>query len=328
MIHIKLLMIRFKSILYALFQYIHDYIFHIKYSVSYHGQRSQSKDMTRCQIMLLNHQLEKAQTYSNPKLGYGKDKVCSLLNKVSAYFDKYGIDELVIMSVGVLDSHFNNEYSYKSDRLITQYTELKSRIGSIDVVSGGIIQINQNNHLRLNDLLEFMQSRHSARVYSDEDISPDEIDKAIEYAQSAPSACNRQCVRAHYYSDKEIIKDIIYAQESDINWCLGAQGLFIITANKSYFRDFHERNQSMFDAGLFSMNLVLGLHNMGIGSCFKMAQKTYGIDQRTKTIAKIPDNEDISVLLLVGKYLDSKVVIAKSSRLPVDTVCIKHDRNI
>ena len=328
MIYFKLLIIRFKNIFNALIQYVHDYISHIKYSVSYHGYRSQSKDMMRCQIMLLNHQLEKAQTYSNPKFGYGKDKVISLVNKVSAYLDKYGKDELVIMSVGVLNSHFNNEYSYKSDSLIIQYDELKRRIGCIDVDSGGIIHINSKKYKRVNELLEFMKSRHSTRVYSGEAITSDEIFRAIEYAQSAPSACNRQCVRAHYYSDKTIIKDIVYAQESDISWCLGASGLFIITANKSYFRDFHERNQSMFDAGLFSMNLVLGLHNMGIGSCFKMAQKTYGIDQRTKEIAKIPDNEDISVLLLVGKYLDSEVVIAKSSRLPVDTVCIKHGGNI
>lgn len=203
MIQVKLLIIRLKSIFNALIQYSYDFISHIKYSVSYHGQRSQSKDMARCQIMLLNHQLEKAQTYSNPKYGYGKDKVISLVNKVSTYFDKYGKDELVIMSVGVLDSHLNNEYSYKSDNLITQYSELKRKIGYIDVDSGGVIYINSKNHKNISNLLEFMQSRHSTRVYSNEVITLDEIDNAIKYAQSAPSACNRQCVRAHYYSNKK-----------------------------------------------------------------------------------------------------------------------------
>lgn len=152
----------------------------------------------------------------------------------------------------------------------------------------------------------------------------EEIIQAIKYAQTAPSACNRQPVRAHYYSDQETIKKIVLAQKSDINWCLNAKGLFIITANKSYIRDYYERNQTMFDSGLFCMNLVLGLHNEGIGSCFKMAQKTNSIDKNTKKIASIPDYEDISVLILVGKYSKTPTVIAKSKRLSIDTVLSIH----
>ena len=126
-----------------------------------------------------------------------------------------------------------------------------------------------------------------------------------------------------FVSEKEI-KDIVYAQKSDINWCLNAKGLIIITANMSSFRDYFERNQRLFDAGLFSMNLVLGLHNQGIGSCFKMAQKSLSIDKETKKIAKIPYNEDICVLLLVGKYPDKDIVFAKSSRLDVNEIITRH----
>lgn len=309
----------------ACIQYLIDYKYHIKYSVFYHTNRNLSKDMIRCKILLLDHQLEKAQTYTEQKVGYGKDKIITLQKLISTYYTNYGYDELVQITIGVIESHIRNPYSFKSEDLKSWFADLIKKMPTNDEeYKGGTIVCNPKEYIRLDFLLEFLQQRHSCRSYSEESITEEEITRAVKYAQAAPSACNRQPVRAHFYSDKEIIKNIVLAQKSDVNWCLNAKGLFIISANKSYTRDFYERNQTMFDSGLFSMNLVLGLHNEGIGSCFKMAQKLKSIDDNTKKIAGIPKDEDISVLILVGKYPKIPMVIAKSKRLPIDSILSIH----
>ena len=308
----------------ALFQYLIDYKKHIKYSTSYHTNKKLSNDMIRCKILLLNHQLEKAQTYNNLKEGYGKEKIENLKLLISDYYNRFGADELVQMSIGVIESHLKNPYSFKSDNIKSWFQNFVKNVKINNEEKGGVILCNSNEYIKLDSLLEFFQQRHSCRSYSNEIITDGEIKRAIKYAQTAPSACNRQPVRAHFYADKEIIRKIVLAQKSDVNWCLNARGLFIVTANKSYIRDYYERNQTMFDSGLFCMNLVLGLHNEGIGSCFKMAQKSNSIDKKTKKIAGIPDYEDISVLILVGKYPKNSIVIAKSKRLSVDTILSMH----
>lgn len=323
---IKQLINKQYMLLAALGNYICDFKSHIKYCANYHDDKNLTKDMLRCRIMLIYHQLEKAQTYSIMKKDYGKEKIVELIRLTQLYFSRYGRDSVSLTSLGVINSHFRNPYSYKDDVIESKYNNLLNNAG-IDTENlhrGGVISKTLKDIPHDNALLDFLKSRRSLRRYANEKLTKEEIRTAIEYAMTAPSACNRQSVRAHYYDDPKIIKEIIISQKSDINWCLDAKGLFIITGNRSLFRDYFERNQYMFDAGLFSMNLVLGLHNQGIGSCFKMAQKDKRIDQSTKKIAGIPGQEDICVLLLVGKYPQDVIVCAKSSRLDIEEVLISH----
>lgn len=320
---LALLKYRFK----ALYEYLYEFFDHIEYCTKYHFQSNHTKDMSRCSIMLLNHQLEKAQTYDNPKMGYGKDKVITLLKHINNYTKQYGYDTVIYTSIGVLKAHMDNEYSYKDSHVLRLFQDIIENIpdkSQEEKELGGVIVRNLSQIDKLDGLYAFMDSRRSCRQFSIEAIDFNHVQYAVNYAMTAPSACNRQCVRAHYYDDPKKIKDIIYAQKSDINWCLNAKGLFIITANRSCFRDYFERNQRLFDAGLFSMNLVLGLHNQGIGSCFKMAQKEKSIDAITKKIADIPNVEDICVLLLIGKYPDKELILAKSSRLEINEILTKH----
>lgn len=326
--YFKQLIKRMLSRYRAFRNYMVDLFDHYKFSVRYHSISHYTKDMMRCSIMLLNHQLEKAQTYSNMRDGYGKQKVYDLVEMIERYIKLYGTDSLVTTSIGVLSSHFKNKYSYKDERIFNCFNKLLSNLGvnpNTDNNCGGVIVLSSSNFIKDNNLLSVFESRRSCRSYSSESITKDEISKALSYAMTAPSACNRQCVRAHYYEDSRLIESIIRSQKSDIDWCLKAKGLFIITANRSYFRDYFERNQRMFDAGLFSMNLVMGLHNQGIGSCFKMAQKDITIDKNTSKIAGIPEVEDICVLLLIGKYPQEQRVYAKSTRLQQNEILTYHE---
>ena len=312
---------------YAWKNFRHDYQEHIKLSVNYHDESEYTRGMLRCSIMLLNHQLEKAQTYSDQRDGYGKEKIKRLLRLVTKYVRKYGFDSVAYTSLGVIKAHVSNPHSFKDGLVQEAYDALLKQVSDprqLEKGRGGILLLSANDIPTDPSFLNLLYTRHSCRQYADKAVSKETVEKVIDYAMTAPSACNRQCVRAHYYDNPDIIKSIILAQRSDVQWCLKAKGLFIITGDREYFRDYYERNQRMFDAGLFSMNLCLGLHNEGIGSCFKMAQKDMSLDRETKIIANIPESEDICVLLLIGYYPIDKVIYAKSTRINKEEVLTIH----
>lgn len=306
--------------------YLYDLRLHLKYSLYYKKESKYGKDSLRCSIMLLNHQLEKALTYQTPTIGYGKEKLRILLNQIDRYMASYGVDDIIITSYGVLKSHFDNIYSWKNDELYNKYQKIFSKINTYNNdFLGGTVMYDPMNIGCVKNLESFLFSRRSCRIFSKERILMTELKDAVRLAMTAPSACNRQSTRVHVYENKDIIKRIIIAQKSDIEWCLEADKLLIITSNKYYYRDVFERNQGMFDSGLFSMVLNLSLHNKGIGSCFKMAQKTPSIDKNTKRIAEISENEDIDVLYLIGKYPEQPIAVAKSARISIENVLTIHE---
>lgn len=307
--------------------YFSDFKNHMKYSNEYKLEHDYERDSLRCSIMLLNHQLEKAQTYSDAKKDYGKEKVTKLLNQVERYVSNYGFDDVTYTSKGVLESHFLNKNGWRNEIIIKKY---KSIINKNDIdtkeksVLGGVELYDPSKIKKIEAFKDFLESRRSCRVFSGESIPMEIVQKAISNAMTAPSACNRQTTRVHIYEDKEIIKNLVVAQKADVDWCIKADKLLIITSNKFYYRNYLERNQGMFDSGLFSMILNLSLHNMEVGCCFKMAQKSPDIDTSTKLIGNIPDNEDIDVFFLIGRYPKEPFVVAKSSRIHLENVFTVH----
>lgn len=306
--------------------YLYDLKEHLKYYLSYQ-KGMLSKESLRCSIMLLNHQLEKAQTYSNQKKDYGKEKVALLIGCITEYIARYSVDDVVLTGIYIIKSHLENVYSYKDDKLIREFNELNKYISFENTVYKGGVDFYSPHGVTLidkNKLYNFFNERRSCRVFSSEKITRDDLGYAIKCAKTAPSACNRQTTRVHVYDDKITIKNIIFAQNSDIEWCLNADKLLIITTNKYYYRNYLERNQGMFDSGLFSMQLHLAFHNIGIGSCFKMAQKDPKIEINTKRIASIPESEDIDVLLLIGKYKKEPFIVAKSIKIDDENMLYYH----
>lgn len=156
------------------------------------------------------------------------------------------------------------------------------------------LQYDESNYLTLKKIAE---ERHSIRDFNDENVPMEKLRKAIEIAQRAPSACNRQGVRVYVITDKykECLK----------GWLEGTGGFsdsvdkFILITGRisSYRKD--EPFQYIVSASIFAGYLTLALQSLGIGAC--VIQRSVLYNKKWEDIAKslcIPGDEQ--AILMVG----------------------------
>ncbi len=166
----------------------------------------------------------------------------------------------------------------------------------------------------------FFRSRRSVRDFDqNRSVDHDTIIRAVELAQTAPSVCNRQAGRAHYYDEPEMMAKILARQSGNRGFGHLARGLFIVTADARLFSGSGERNQRWIDGGLFAMTLVLALHALGVASCMLGWSKGNADSAALREIACIPDEEDVIVVIAVG-YASEGHRVARSERRPLSQV--------
>jgi len=84
--------------------------------------------------------------------------------------------------------------------------------------------------------------------------------------------------------------------------------LMVITSNISLFTN-NEKNEPFLNAGLFSMTLLYALHFNMVGACLLNWAVTESNDKKLRELLKIPENEQIVVLIACG-YLPDEFKIA------------------
>lgn len=81
--------------------------------------------------------------------------------------------------------------------------------------------------------------------------------------------------------------------------------LLVITVNNSYLAGPEERNQGFIDGGMFSMSPIYALTYFGLALCALNAAFTKKSDKLIRNILNISVNENLSMFISVGHYLDS-----------------------
>lgn len=296
------------------------YLSDFKYAIKeYRGSCSECKDKSDADIMLLMHALEKGMSFPKKKEEYGKLKALELIELLKRHESQYGIDSQFTSATNILqeylqDEHSVHDYSVRNTILsfLDQHkTLLSAGIGGVKPVVAPSFSITYNQ------LMDFTTQRFSVRSFSTKPISAEEIQRAISYAETSPSACNRQASRVYVLKNKAKIQSVLDCQLGDQGWCTNADTLFITTIVSTYFGNQFERQQPFIDGGIFAMNLVLGLHVQAIASCFKMYVRSPQNDIEVRKIVSIPENEIPIVLIFAGHYPEESCYSPMSRRYPI-----------
>lgn len=166
-------------------------------------------------------------------------------------------------------------------------------------------------------LAMLFRQRRSVRWYQDKSIPSDLIQKAIDIASLAPSACNRQPYEFIVCSDKSRAVEIAKCAGGTVGFAENLQSIIVVTGNLSFFPYERDRHLIYIDASLATMQLMLALESLGLSTCPINWPDVNQSENRMKRIIELPHYLRVVLLLAVG-YADMSGGVAYSQKKSAD----------
>lgn len=283
------------------------------------------KERQTAAIIRLVHSLEKGLCIENPRLGFGVAKLNKLFALCTSYADAFGNEEFCLkMARDAIKEYigFHKQKGYESEdftKICEAYSSFPCKENGDSEVFGGTLHVKHECTVSMDQLERFFAERHSIRDFSDEKVTEEEIVRAIHAAQYAPSACNRQAVRAYVLSAEKICK--FYKDDlSGIGGFADQANKFILITGKLSAYDNGEYNQHIVSASIFAAYLVEALFAQNIGTC--MIQRPLFYSSQWKNIAKeigVPDDERLVLMIATGK-MKNEYTVPVSKRFPAEHI--------
>jgi nitroreductase len=289
----------------------------LKYS--FNGSKLKHKEHYVAFLTKQYHIIEKGMALPKPRVGFGENKIKTLLTVSKEYLEKYGEDSLSKAIVSTLQEYvlFNLEYNNKSSLI----DEINIFILDRGFNNKGGTRLISSLEYQKNNFDFFFKSRYSIRDFADIIVPNDLLLEAAEIARYSPSVCNRQGWHVHIYNGSDV-KKVLALQNGNNGFTDSIKSVAIITGNAHYFTK-SERNQVTIDGGMFAMSYILALHSLNIGTCALNSCVSYKTEKKIKQVANIPVNEKVIMFIAIG-FQKTECRIAQSNRRDAETFITFH----
>ncbi|MFZ7160174.1 nitroreductase family protein [Avibacterium avium] len=264
------------------------------------------------QILVSVHSLEKGMGIEYTKIGYGQSKAENVLNYLNEYISKgyptssYAFCEAIAILEAYIEFHSKN--GYKLNIINSKLRDIISRLdrATLDKVSkykagAYVIEKRELTHATKFNFQDFISSRHSIRNYEEEIVPQEIIKKAVEIANLAPSACNRQPIRVYCTTNSKQSKYIDSLITGSNGFKNKIHNFMVITSNRRAFFG-SEQFQWYVNGGIYLSFLMLALHSLGIGSCIMQWFPFYKTEKKLKQFFGIKKGEAIIAIIAFGYY--------------------------
>lgn len=272
------------------------------------------------------HAIEKGLCLEKPRLGFGMGKFEKLFGFIDEYIKLDNKNMFCLyMSRDALKAYldFHKEKSFVNDDIV----EIQNRLnGLTDYLEknneqcGGYLTLKKEDmQYSVEQIETLFNTRHSIREFSGEEVTQEEIMKAVALAQRCPSACNRQCSRVYFVNKQKYMTEMKTDLQGVGGFADASYGFLLVTGNKSAYH-LDERNQYLVSASIFAGYLSLALHAYSIASCViqRSVSPSNQWDEFKRT-NNIPDDEQIILMMAIGKYKEeTKVPVSK--RFPIESI--------
>ena len=256
-------------------------------------------------LLVSGHVLEKGITMPNRKLGFGYERVRSLIKKCSKAIQKYSNNHIEVQCTlkdleQYLQIHQQEEFKLPEDITIGIKELLQYKL----VDTQPCFEISKDEYFKkTNDFFEFAHQRHSVRWYSKEIVDKETLIKAIQLAQTAPSACNRQSSKVYIIETNEKKKQVLQIQNGNRGFGHHADKILLITADMRCW-NYKYRTSAFLDAGIFTQNLLYSLHYFNICACTLNAHLSIKDMFRLRKIVGYSKSEIPTVFISIGSPTD------------------------
>ena len=278
------------------------------------------KPAARAEIVMGYHVLEKGLTMPRRRLGFGKGAVVHLMNLIESFERRFGNDPQVNHAVGVLRA-YRELHKDSPDPMPRLDAFLAARR---DVSSATQPHVRRADFFAAKDppFPEFAASRHVCRHFAGP-VPRKTVEKAVEIALTAPSACNRQHARVHVIDDPALRDRLFAAQGGTRGFGADADKVVVVTADLSCVRWSWERHDCYVNGGIFVMNLCYALHYLGVAHCILHWSVSPDVDREAHRMLGIPPNEAIVQVIACGMPPE-EFDVASSPRLSLADVLTWH----
>lgn len=290
----------------------------------FNNNEKNSQNAMEAKILRQTHILEKGMSLSNPRAGFGKEKIKDLFNFIDEYIGLgYDTQSVALKNaVNVLFAYvdFQKNLNFENEELNNKINGYKEYFS--EDMPAGVIKVKKEDIISdaKGDFEKFFKSRHSIRQFDSKPVDVDLIKKAVKLAMKAPSACNRQSAKVYLFKNKDDNKYLSEYIAGNTGFGDEVSNYLVITADVSAFYDAFERNQIYVDATLLALSLVEALHYYGVGSCMLQNGELTNKDEEIRNRLKvIPSNEKIILFIAIGYYKE-EFNVAVSKRKHLDDV--------
>lgn len=163
--------------------------------------------------------------------------------------------------------------------------------------------------------MRLVASRYSCRSFSKEPVSREVMQRMMEAARLAPSACNRQPWRFAVVSGGKVLDDIrgCYRKEGfkDAPVCIACIGLH----GQAWHRPTDDKDHTDVDVSIAAEHLCLAAQALGLATCWVCSFDV----ERASEILGLSDGEELVALLPVG-YAAEGLAVPDKVRKPLDDI--------
>ena len=247
------------------------------------------------------HRLEKALIMPNRRSVFAEDYIAQT---VTLFNNAVSSSELDSGELKWADDVLTLYFSSVSDTPVTapcreSFLGGKSALASPPSVPYASAE-RQNSSISFEQLSVFFKKRRSVRWYEPEPVPSDLIEKAINIAAEAPSACNRQPFSFVIFGNGAEATKIANLAGGTGGFADNIPCLLVVLGDLSNYTEERDRHLIYIDGALASMQLMLALQTLGLSTCAINWPDIEARERDLKKMLSLQDYERAIMLISVG----------------------------
>ncbi len=156
------------------------------------------------------------------------------------------------------------------------------------------------NPVSFDQLETLFQRRRSVRWYEQKPVPTDLIQKVINAAALAPSACNRQPYRFIVANEPPMAARIAECAGGTRGFAQQLPSLIVVVGDLSAYPHERDRHLIYIDASLASMQLMLAAETVGLSTCPINWPDVERSERKLQSILSLPEHERVVMLIAIG----------------------------
>jgi nitroreductase len=163
------------------------------------------------------------------------------------------------------------------------------------------------------------QQRRSVRWFDQRAVPRELIDRALECAALAPSACNRQPYRLVIIEGREMIDRVGRIPGGVKGYVENIPALAVVVGDLSAYQRPRDRHAIYIDASLAMMSFMIALETLGLSSCSINWPDQWRSERRLRQCVRLAAWERPVMFLAIG-YASAGDLVPYSQKKSLDTV--------